>query len=94
MPATFHASSEDAQTVGRLDAATVAVATPAEAVVVLYTNYRGETALRRIVPNRIWFGHTDWHPEDGWLLDAFDLEKGAERSFAMKDIRVWLPEIT
>ena len=63
------------------------------AVVVLYTNYRRETALRTIVPKRIWFGSTEWHPEDGWLLDAFDVEKGEERSFAMKDIRVWLPEI-
>ena len=63
------------------------------AVVVVYTNYRGETALRKIVPKRIWFGNTEWHPEDGWLLDAYDIEKGAERSFAMKDIRLWLPEL-
>jgi hypothetical protein len=68
-------------------------AQPVSAVVVLYTNYRGETALRTIVPIRIWFGSTDWHREGGWLLDAFDVEKGAERSFAMKDIRVWLPEL-
>ena len=66
---------------------------PAAAVTVLYTNYRGETALRTIVPERIWFGSTEWHREDGWMLDAFDVEKGAERSFAMKDIRVWLPEV-
>jgi hypothetical protein len=63
------------------------------AVTVIYTNYRGETALRTIVPRRIWFGSTEWHPQAGWLLEAFDLEKQAERSFAMKDIRVWLPEL-
>jgi predicted DNA-binding transcriptional regulator YafY len=58
-------------------------------VSILYTNYRGETAVRRIVPQRLWFGATSWHPEDGWLLDAIDVEKGEVRSFAMKDVRSW-----
>jgi len=60
-----------------------------ELVSIVYTNYRGETALRKIVPKRMWFGKTDWHPEEGWLLDAFDIEKDAERSFAIKDIKAW-----
>ena len=75
------------------DASATAPERQAAAVVVLYTNYRGETALRTIVPKRLWFGSTEWHRDEGWLLDAFDVEKGAERSFAMKDIRVWLPEL-
>ena len=58
-------------------------------VKILYTNYRGETAIRDIIPIKIWFGSTDWHPEEGWLMDAYDLEKKAERSFAMKDIKSW-----
>lgn len=58
-------------------------------VKILYTNYRGETAIREIIPEKIWFGGTDWHPEPQWLLDAFDLEKQANRSFAMKDIKSW-----
>lgn len=61
-----------------------------EEVSIVYTNYRGETAIRRIVPKKIWFGKTDWHPEEQWLLDAVDMEKNAERSFALKDIRAWL----
>lgn len=60
-----------------------------EVVEILYTNYRGETDRRRVVPKRIWFGETDWHPEPQWLLDAVDLAKDAERSFAMKDIAEW-----
>lgn len=56
---------------------------------IVYTNYKGETALRKIVPERIWFGKTDWHPEEQWLLDAFDEQKGASRSFAVRDIRAW-----
>ncbi len=52
-----------------------------------YTNYRGETAERSILPQRVWFGSTDWHPEPQWLLDAIDVDKCAERSFALRDIR-------
>jgi predicted DNA-binding transcriptional regulator YafY len=56
---------------------------------ILYTNYRGETGLRRIRPERLHFGSTEWHPEPQWLLDAIDLDKSASRTFAMKDIRAW-----
>jgi len=63
-----------------------------QVVSVVYTNYRGETAVRRIVPKSIWFGATDWHPTPGWLLDAYDVEKAAERSFALKDIKAWFSE--
>lgn len=59
-------------------------------VSIVYTNYKGETALRKIIPENIWFGKTEWHPEDQWLLDAYDVEKKAKRSFALKDIRVWI----
>ncbi|UFW79981.1 MazG-like family protein [Rhizobium sp. SU303] len=52
----------------------------------VYKNWRGETALRRVLPIRIEFGPTDWHPEPQWHLVAHDLEKGAARFFAMKDI--------
>ena len=56
---------------------------------ILYTNYRGETTIRRIIPERIWFGETEWHQERQWLLDAFDIDKSQRRSFAVKDIRAW-----
>lgn len=56
---------------------------------ICYTNYRGETSIREILPIRIWFGVTEWHKEEGWLLDAFDIEKKAERSFSITDIKSW-----
>jgi predicted DNA-binding transcriptional regulator YafY len=56
---------------------------------ILYTNYRGETGYRNIIPHRIWFGSTQWHPADQWLLDAHDVEKNAIRNFAMSDIKDW-----
>ena len=59
-------------------------------VQILYTNYRGETAVRNIFPLKIWYGLTDWHPEPQWLLDAKDCEKKVKRSLALKDVRFWL----
>lgn len=58
-----------------------------------YTNYRNETGYRIIVPQKIWFGSTEWHPESQWLLDAIDVEKNALRNFAMKDIHEWSTDI-
>jgi len=54
-------------------------------VTLMYTNYRGETALRTILPKSIRFGSTEWHPEPQWLLLALDVEKNADREFALKD---------
>lgn len=61
-------------------------------VTILYCNYRDVTELRHIVPKKIWFGATQWHPGEQWLLDAFDVDKQVERSFAMKDIRAWFTQ--
>lgn len=55
-----------------------------------YTNWRGETAVRTIVPISLRFGSTQWHPEAQWLLKARDVEKGEEREFALTDIKQWL----
>lgn len=56
---------------------------------ILYTNYRDETGVRTILPQRIWFGATPWHPEPQWLLDALDMDKGVMRSFALADVKSW-----
>ena len=61
-------------------------------VTIVYTNYKGVTATREILPLEILFGHTDWHPEDQWLLGAFDIGKQAERTFAVKDIESWITD--
>jgi predicted DNA-binding transcriptional regulator YafY len=60
-----------------------------EIVTVIYTNYRGETGERKILPKKIWFGSTEWHPEEQWLLEALDVDKNEDRHFAMKDIKSW-----
>lgn len=65
---------------------------PSQVVKIKYTNYRGEISYRTIVPKTIWFGHTEWHSDEQWLLEAEDLEKKAIRHFALKDIQKWLTE--
>ena len=60
-----------------------------EVVKIRYINWKGAEGYRTIVPDRMWFGHTEFHPADQFILDAFDVEKGAPRSFAMRDIKEW-----
>ena len=56
-----------------------------------YTNWRGESAVRRILPSELFFGSSEWHPTPQWLLRAFDFDRNAERSFALVEIVEWLP---
>lgn len=54
-----------------------------------YVNHRGEPGTRRIRPIRIWFGSTVWYPEPGWLLEAWDIDKGATRDFSLARVANW-----
>jgi predicted DNA-binding transcriptional regulator YafY len=60
-------------------------------ITVVYTNYNGQTSDRHILPLRIWFGQTQWHPTPQWLLEAVDIDKGATRNFALRDIKQFAP---
>lgn len=51
-----------------------------------YTNHEGKKSLRRVVPIHVYFGSTEWHPEQQYLLRAFDLDKLAMRDFAVVDM--------
>src|SRR5271156_5992394 len=51
-----------------------------------YTNHCGERALRSCDPITVWFGSTEWHREAQWFLRAIDMERGAMRDFAMRDM--------
>lgn len=70
------------------------------AVWIDYLNHRGVRRWRQIVPTRIYYGATDWHPEDQWLLAADDVTpedfsgvppKGL-RTFALTGIYQWTPD--
>jgi len=52
-----------------------------------YTNWRGVTEKsRQMIPERIFFGSTDWHATPQWLLHAKDPQKDEMRDFALKDM--------
>lgn len=55
-----------------------------------YKNWKGETSVRKVVPEHIWFGSTDFHKEEQWLLNAIDVDKQASRDFAINDILEFL----
>ena len=59
--------------------------TPTKSIRMIYKNWRGETSERHIIPARLWFGRTEHHPELQYLLDALDLDKRAERTFALAE---------
>lgn len=56
-----------------------------------YTNYRGERRERVVLPLEIGFRETPHHRPAQWVLEAFDVEKQARRTFALKDIHSWRP---
>lgn len=60
-------------------------------VTVNYTNYRGETADRKVLPINIQFKSNEFHKEKQWLMSVYDVERGVHREFAMKDIHSFLP---
>lgn len=51
-----------------------------------YRNWRGEVSERRAIPQQVYFGSTEWHPEPQWLMRALDVDKGEVRDFAMRDM--------
>ena len=59
-------------------------------VKILYTNWKGETKYRNIIPINVEFKSTEWHKEEQWILNAFDIDKQANRGFAIKDIKEWV----
>lgn len=59
---------------------------------IVYTNYRRETGERTIIPIELIFGKNEWHPQEQWMIVAHDLDKKAERTFTVKDIKSWKPK--
>lgn len=62
-----------------------------ELVIFGYTNHRGEHAIRLVRPIIISHTSNEYHPEQQWILHAFDVDKNALRTFAMRHIIGWRP---
>lgn len=52
-----------------------------------YTNYRGEESTREVVPDQVYYGTTEWHPDHQWFMHGYDVNKDEFRDFAMRDIK-------
>jgi len=63
--------------------------TTGDPVLIDYTNHNGERSFRRIYPASLSWGHTEWHPDDQWLLLAYDIDRSVWRHFAMSGIHSW-----
>lgn len=53
-------------------------------LVFVYTNYKGETGVRHVLPREVAYGTEPEHPEPTWLLWCFDLDKQAPRTFDLR----------
>lgn len=51
----------------------------------VYKNYEGITSIRDVIVHSFYFGVTEWHEEEQWLLHGYDVDKQADRTFALKD---------
>jgi predicted DNA-binding transcriptional regulator YafY len=58
-------------------------------VVFEYPNKKGESVSRHVMPYGIKFGFVPGIHEAQWLLDAFDIEKRAARTYAIAKIAGW-----
>lgn len=56
---------------------------------VVYKNWKGEVAERTIIPKQIFYGSTEWHQQEQWLLEVFDVDRNATRVYALCDIKEW-----
>jgi len=59
---------------------------------VKYKNWQGEVGIRTIIPAKVYYGNTDYHKENQWLLEVWDVEKDAPRTYAMMDIIEFIKE--
>jgi hypothetical protein len=51
----------------------------------LYTNYKGHRSVRRALLHGLSFRKTPYHPTPQWILSGFDLDKQADRDYALAD---------
>lgn len=59
---------------------------------VKYKNWQGNISIRNIIPQNIYYGNTQFHKEDQWLMNVWDVEKDAQRTYAMLDIIEFIKE--
>lgn len=59
---------------------------------VKYKNWKGEIGIRTIIPLSVQYNHTEYHTKNQWLMEVWDVEKDALRTYAMMDIIEFIKE--
>lgn len=65
----------------------VVVSREDQRVTFTYTNWKGKTRQRSAILSRMYWGSNEWHPQPQLLVDGYDLEERAPRTYAAKDMR-------
>ena len=55
-------------------------------ITITYKNWEGITSKRNIIPIELVFKESQWHAGEQWILRVFDVDKQAEREFAVLNI--------
>ncbi len=58
-------------------------------VTILYRNWQGAVAYRRVLPLSWEHRASEYHAEPQYLVLAWDYDKRAFRRFAMRDVLCW-----
>lgn len=53
-----------------------------------YLNYKDEQSWRKVIPLKTVYKSSEWHNDGNptWIMEAYDLDKEANRDFCMQDI--------
>lgn len=51
-----------------------------------YKNYKGINSSRRAELHNLFYGQTEFHPKEQWLVEAVDIDKGETRVFSLEDM--------
>ena len=62
---------------------------PERVVTITYQHSKKGEVHRRILPIRTYFGTDKYHPEQQYLLEAYDLDALETRTFALINITGW-----
>ncbi|MDB4311967.1 hypothetical protein N9937_00915 [bacterium] len=57
-----------------------------KSISILYLNWKNSLRVRLITPKSIWFGKTEYHTVEQWLMEAFCHEDNEFKVFALKDM--------
>ncbi len=61
----------------------IAVFKPGDRLRFEYTNHAGKTSTRDVVFKALDWGDNEWYPERQWFMRCYDIDHGADRSFAL-----------